>query len=43
MGCVERRVVEIPREANMKNEVTEHYGRVKNGVIVLEEPEALPE
>jgi hypothetical protein len=27
----------------MKTEVTEHYGRVTNGVIVLEEPEALPE
>ncbi len=27
----------------METEVTEHYGKVANGVVVLEEPEALPE
>ncbi len=27
----------------METEVREHYGKVANGVIVLEEPEALPE
>lgn len=27
----------------MKTEETAHYGRVANGVIVLEGPEALPE
>ena len=27
----------------MEAKVTEHYGKVANGVVILEEPEALPE
>lgn len=27
----------------MEPEVTEHYGKVANGVVILEEPEALPD
>jgi len=27
----------------MDTEVMEHYGRVANGVVVLEEPDALPD
>jgi hypothetical protein len=27
----------------METEATEYYGRVENGVVILEEPKALPE
>lgn len=27
----------------MSTDLTSHYGRVENGVVVLEKPEALPE
>jgi hypothetical protein len=29
-------------EVKMETEVTEHYGKVADGVVILEEPEALP-
>jgi len=30
-------------EVEMSTDLTDHYGRVENGVVVLDKPEALPE
>ena len=36
-------VVESDRRQAMQTEATEHYGRVENGVVVLDKPEELAE